>query len=523
VKILVIRTHRLGDVLQLTPMLEGLKMNFPESHITFLTSEDFTDLLRGNPYVDEVIPLAEKRYRRLAKESLQMRTLAHDELYEIAEALRARHFDMIVNRQYEIGGVLAHLCGVAEVWGGTYSPNRGHYFVDGPSMKLFAAIRTNRRENRRNLVDWSLRIAGAAPGTGRMFLDIPRTNTREADHLLASIRGGLPPAGVQLGAARSFRCWGAGNFAAVIRRLADAHGRSAVLLGSPDERELAEGVLAGCGHLSGQIVNLVGKTSLKTLGAVLQRCEVLISGDTGTAHVAAAVGTPVISLFFGTAYPWETAPYGAGNLVLFPDLPCAPCLDPSSCRHDQKCRIAIRPEHVCRAWDIRESLSRGKDPIEGWRDDIVRLLVTRAEEGAEMTLNDFNGFDTRDPASLLFSRKDKEEKSSCLNASEEEFRLLEEMESRLCEALYLHETPWEEPFADYLDAWRHVISFGHVREGSKDGVRILMKDLPPLFSEAASALSSCDPVAVGDIVRSGFRPLRQSLQASIDHHTHNTT
>jgi hypothetical protein len=89
------------------------------------------------------------------------------------------------------------------------------------------------------------------------------------------------------------------------------------------------------------------------------------------------------------------------------------------------------------------------------------------------------------------------------------------MESRLCEALYLHETPWEEPLAGYLDAWRHVISFGCVKEGSAEAARIILKDLPPLFGTAASALSSGDPVAVGDIVRSGFRPLRQSLQASV--------
>jgi len=514
-KILVIRLHRLGDILQLTPMLEGIKRHYPGSATTFLTSDRLSDALSGNPFLERILTIPEVQWRCLAKGEPRDRTKAFLAVHRLAAFLRQERFDLVINRQYEEGGILAAMTGAPQVNGGVFSPQRGHVFDDEASRELFDAVKSDRRRNRRNLADWSLRIAGAAPGTGRMLMDTPRTNTREADHLLASIRRESPPVAVQLGAARSFRCWDAGNFAAVIRHLAGSHGRSAVLLGSPDERELAERVLAGCGRLSGRIVDLVGKTSLKTLGAVLQRCEVLISGDTGTAHVATAVGAPVISLFFGTAYPWETAPYGTGNLVLFPDLPCAPCLDPSSCRHDQKCRVAIRPEHVCRAWDIRESLLRGKGRIEGWHDDVVRLLVTRKEEGAEITLNDFNGFDTLDPASLLSFRRQKEEKASRPNASDEEFHLLEEMESRLCEALYLHETSWEEPLADYLDAWRHVVSFGRAKEGSADDMRILMKDLPPLFSEAAVALSSCDPVAVGDIVRSGFRPLRQSLEASV--------
>ncbi len=512
--ILVIRLHRLGDILQLTPMLEGIKRHYPGSVTTFLTSDRLADALSGNPFVDRIMTIPELQWRCLAKGEFRDRTKAFLAVHRLAAFLREERFDLVINRQYEEGGILAAMADAPQVNGGVFSPQRGHVFDDEPSRELFDAVKSDRRGNRRNLVDWSLRIAGAPPGSGRMCLNIPRANAREADHLLASVGGKLPPIAVQLGAARSFRCWGAGNFAAVIRRLADFHGRSVVLLGNPDERELAEGVLAGCGRLSGRIVDLVGKTSLKTLGAVLQRCEVLISGDTGTAHVAAAVRTPVISLFFGTAYPWETAPYGTGNLVLFADLPCAPCLDPSRCRHGQACRSTVRAEHVCRAWEIRESLSRGKDQIEGWRDDVVRLLVTRKEEGAEMTLNDFNGFDTLDPASLLSSRREKEEKA-CLDASEEVFRFLEEMESRLCEALYLHETPWEEPLAGYLDAWRHVISFGCVKEGSAEAARIILKDLPPLFGASASALSSGDPVAVGDIVRSGFRPLRHSLEVSV--------
>ncbi|HOG16786.1 MAG TPA: glycosyltransferase family 9 protein [Syntrophales bacterium] len=512
-KILVIRTHRLGDVLQLTPMLEGIGKTHPDAKITFLTSEDLTDLLRGHPRVDEIVPFAEKRYRRLLKAGPEAQTAVRHEIYEIAERLQAERFDMVINRQYEAGGILAHLCGAPETRGGSYAPGRGHFFADGPSAELFSAVRADRRRNRRNLADWSLRIAGAPPGSGRMYLHVPPPDVREGDRLLASVRGALPPVAVQLGAARSFRCWGTDNFLGAIRHLADSRGRPVVLLGSPDERELAERILTGCGSLSGRIVDLVGRTSLKTLGAVLRRCEVLISGDTGTAHMAAAVGTPVIGLFFGTAYPWETAPYGTGNFVLFADLPCAPCLDPSSCRNGQGCRKAIRPEHVCRAWDIRESLSRGGGCAGRWDDRIVRLLVSRVDDGAEMTLNDFNAVGTDDPALLFPSRENRALRRTDGPAGD--FRLLEENESRLRESLCLHERSWEDAFAGYLEVWRQLLAPGGPVEGSSDGARIVMNALPQLFEQASSALSAGDPVALADLVRSGFRPLREALENGI--------
>ena len=93
-------------------------------------------------------------------------------------------------------------------------------------------------------------------------------------------------------------------------------------------------------HERGRIIDAIGKTSLKELGALLQRCRYLVTGDTGTMHMAAAAGTRVIALFYGPAYPFETGPYGDGHLVVWPDIDCAPCTRPSDCRDAFRCLAA---------------------------------------------------------------------------------------------------------------------------------------------------------------------------------------
>ena len=112
--ILVIRTHRFGDILQLTPMLQGLKKKFPDGEISFLTGSDMTDLVACNPDVDEVFSIPEKEYRWFLKNRPEQYSRIHNELYDLISELRQKDFQLIVNRQYEFGSVLAWLIGGAE-------------------------------------------------------------------------------------------------------------------------------------------------------------------------------------------------------------------------------------------------------------------------------------------------------------------------------------------------------------------------------------------------------------------------
>jgi ADP-heptose:LPS heptosyltransferase len=147
-KILIIRTHRLGDVLQLTPLLTGLKEKYPKSQITFVTGSDMVDLLSGNPCVDEIVSIPEKEYRYFLSNRPDYYAKVYNEVYDLISRLKQKDFDLIINRQYEFGAVMAFLIGAEETTGGSFSPERSFFFEDDASRELFETIKTKRNTNR---------------------------------------------------------------------------------------------------------------------------------------------------------------------------------------------------------------------------------------------------------------------------------------------------------------------------------------------------------------------------------------
>jgi heptosyltransferase I len=107
---------------------------------------------------------------------------------------------------------------------------------------------------------------------------------------------------------RNYRNWSIENYAALADHAAQAHGAMVVLTGGPTELE--ERYAAGISSLARQArpLSLVGKTTLKQLLALLDRADVLICPDSGPAHMATAVGTPVIGLY-ATSNRMRTGPY----------------------------------------------------------------------------------------------------------------------------------------------------------------------------------------------------------------------
>ena len=180
--------------------------------------------------------------------------------------------------------------------------------------------------------------AGAEPQLRPLLAAASETEVEEL--LVRCGASRAPRVGVHLGAASgSSKVWSADRLASFCAGLA-THGVTALLLGTAADLDLERRVQAGAGSA---IPSLVGRDRPALLPALLGRLDTLVSGDTGTAHLAAALGTPVVTLF-GPTDPALSAPRGPAT-VIAKQVPCAPCFL-GRCPIDHVCMRAIGVDEV---------------------------------------------------------------------------------------------------------------------------------------------------------------------------------
>ena len=119
----------------------------------------------------------------------------------------------------------------------------------------------------------------------------------------------------------SYKEWGLGKWVQIVDWLWTEFRVAAIIIGAPAERERAEGMVRNC---AGKVYNLAGKTTLAELAGILQLSRLHIGVDSAAPHIAAAVGTPTVTLYGPSDWRYW-APPGERHRVVVPDMACAPC------------------------------------------------------------------------------------------------------------------------------------------------------------------------------------------------------
>ena len=321
-----------GDMVLLTPALRALKQAYPESNVSLLLRPLVANLMETHPYVDTRIvdTKTDGRLKSLTRLVRQIRADAFD----VAVVLHPTSFR---------NALLPFLAQV---------PMRVGTNINGRGMLLTASRKDDTRvhEVHRYLrvlqlldIDTSLdSLEFWHTDTERRIIQdlLDAKNVSSTDRLIA----------LNLGTTWRTKRWDTANFAAVIEQIARlAPDVRIVLTGSSNESALVEAL-----PTSLPIINLVGKTSILQLGALLERCEVCLTCDSGPMHIAAAVGTPTVALF-GPTDPVRHRPYSNGHEVVEKPVSCRPCYKRTCQRQDtlHLCMKEISIGEVVNALEIK--------------------------------------------------------------------------------------------------------------------------------------------------------------------------
>lgn len=324
-----------GDTIISFPAVHSLYTLFPQARIYVLTKSHLAELWEANPDIDEVIPYEMPRgISRIFGE------------LKIARLLKDRGLDLalILPRSFSsawmafLGGISYRIGygGEARDWLLTERVERDPQLLQQHRMYYYLHLLEKVGDCAPPPLP-QLSLNGALQGWAGEFL----AQRGLKDRLLI----GFNP-GATYGEAK---CWPLERFVTLGRRLIAEYGASVIIFSSPDPREMelnaaiAQGIGDGC-------VNLSGETSLLQLASVLRHCRLLVTNDTGTMHVAAAVGSPVVAIF-GPTDPRTTSPLGEGHVIVRREVPCSPCLKRVCPEGHHQCMRQITVEGVFKEVD----------------------------------------------------------------------------------------------------------------------------------------------------------------------------
>jgi heptosyltransferase-2 len=345
---LVVRAPNwLGDILMAVPAITAVRAAHPAAHLAVAAPAAFADVCATIPGVDGVVPLPGSGLRAIGPH---------------AAALRAGGFDLAILFTNSFASALAaSRAGIAERWG--YRRDlRGRLLTRAvpvrakkktpeststPDSSLLASSRHHSA--------YYLRLVaslGMPPIAGATVLAPPATAVDRAAALLAAagVSADTRLVGFAPGAAYgSAKRWPPERVAAAIAGVT-AGGAApvrAVLVGAAADREIARAIQSALDPAAREaVVDLVGRTDVATLMAVLARCAVVVANDSGAMHVASAVGRPVVAIF-GPTDERATAPMGPHTLVRH-DVWCRPCLL-RACPIDHRCLRGVAAADVVAA------------------------------------------------------------------------------------------------------------------------------------------------------------------------------
>jgi ADP-heptose:LPS heptosyltransferase/GT2 family glycosyltransferase len=344
-RIVVFKLDHIGDFITALPAIRRLKEKFVGATLSVVVSPAVAVLARSQESIDEVFEFAFFH----ARSGLGQRPVSDAELLALKEQLEPRQFDLAVDLrkhpdtrqvlQYSGARFLAGFdransfpwLDFALEWEGDppWVNKRQHVAAD--LLNLTDAIANACEEDRNVLRRRVGPPAGIPPSIARLDEQLWRR----------------PVVGIHPASGNELRQWPAEHFATLIDMLVTRLPVHVAIIGGPDEKELADKVLAKVRNRT-SVWSLVGVHKLSELPDVLASFALFVGNNSGPKHVAAGLGVPTVAVHSAVVSTEEWGPLGANAVAIRKDMSCAPCYRAAlqDCHRDIACMREIDPEHV---------------------------------------------------------------------------------------------------------------------------------------------------------------------------------
>lgn len=356
-RILVLRMDLIGDLVLSLPVVHSLKRTYPDAEIDLLAIPSSSKVVMSDPDLTEVIAYDPNIWRR-PKALFKMQNWR--ELGALRRRLRAHHYDLAVSVFGPWAAILAILSSAQRRIG------FGRESYPGFMTDNVAGVHWKSRDHLHE-VDYCLKLAKAAGATIDPEDRVPQLHvdpqaSEEVDEILLQegIQADRPIIACHVSSNNGqSKRWPIPYWVKLINWLISDDSMTVVLTGATNDLPLIENILH---RTHEKPVNMAGKTSLTQLAALLQRANLLITGDSGPMHIAAAVGTSLIAIH-GPTDPLMSGPVSPNATVLRSDIWCSPCYTakggPADCRFfTTQCMKNITPEQVLTV--IHQKLQNGR-------------------------------------------------------------------------------------------------------------------------------------------------------------------
>jgi heptosyltransferase-2 len=333
IKRVVVRgTNWVGDAAMSVPSLRELRRVLPAARITLCTRKNLAGLFEDADFLDDVLIYEHGKN-------------AFQTVRRNAQIWREREFDLAVLLPNSFESALAAKLGKVK--------NRIGYKTDNRGFLLTHALNVPEWKTERHEVFYYLNIVAELEkrlsGKTEVFECQPDISLVVSEQKKRAARHFLQGNGVDFNRKIVALCpgstnsrakrWGAEKYAALANLLSET--ANVVLVGAPDELEVSAEVVK---NAKSKLILLTGKTTLAELTAILSLADLLITNDTGPAHIAPAVGTKTV-VIFGPTIPATTRPFSDLAEIVRQPPACAPCML-RDCPIDHRCMTAIMPEEI---------------------------------------------------------------------------------------------------------------------------------------------------------------------------------